>query len=987
MAVDSRKHNRDCNNSILKYSHFHTKAGVPSFWYKSFRNLGSKMVQTRIEERLEQIDQEILAMKKEIMKVPAIESSLNEISRNLELMRLQSDKQQMLLLVMESVTHESVSTKGKEKEASTSKSADIEGIAENGRNERKTENDDTTTDRSKFKKVEMPVFSGEDPDSWLFQAERYFQIHKLIESEKMLVSTISFDGPALNWYRSQEERDKFLSWANLKERLLIRFRSSRDGTLLGKFLRIKQETTVEEYRNLFDKLVAPLSEVQEDVVEDTFMNGLLPWIRAEVAFCHPKGLSEMMQVAQLVENREIIRNEAKLNNTFGVKNSSQSSAVNKNAARKEKGLCFRCNEKYSADHKCKMKELRELRMFVVAGENEEYEIIEEKEPAVKGRINNKEIIVMIDCGATHNFISEKLVKSLPITIKETAHYGVILGSSTAIQGKGVCESVEIQLADLKVTEDFLPLELGGVDAILGMQWLHALGVTIVDWKNLTFSFTCNGKSVCIKGDPSLTKTRISLKSMLKTWDDQDEGYLIECRAIEVKEDRKQQIVEKQESPWATNSIQNVLKGFDDVFTWPEKLPQRREIEHQIHLKEDYRAINNVTIPDKFPIPVVEELFDELNGASLFSKIDLKSGYHQIRMVEKDIPKTAFRTHEGHYEFLVMPFGLTNAPATFQPLMNTVFKPYLRKFVLVFFDDILVYSKNEDDHIVHLGKVLSSLREHSLYANKKKCSFAQLKVEYLGHIISGKGVEVDPEKIRSIAAWPTTTNVRETQGFLGLTGYNRRFVKHYGSIAAPLTQLLKKGGFTWNKEAEEAFEQLKGAMISLPVLALPNFEQPFEIETDASGVGVGAVLTQMNKPIAFYSHTLAMRDRAKPVYEREFMAVVLAVQRWRPYLLGTKSVVKTNQKSLKFEQRTIQPQYQKWVAKLLGYSFEVVYKPSLENKAADALSRKPMEIMNCGMSVPTLVDPTTIKEEVEKDEMLQKTITTEQTDTTKKSLKF
>ncbi|KAL4035837.1 hypothetical protein IC575_004544 [Cucumis melo] len=289
------------------------------------------MVQTRIEERLEQIDQEILAMKKEIMKVPAIESSLNEISRNLELMRLQSDKQQMLLLVMESVTHESVSTKGKEKEASTSKSADIEGIAENGRNERKTENDDTTTDRSKFKKVEMPVFSGEDPDSWLFQAERYFQIHKLIESEKMLVSTISFDGPALNWYRSQEERDKFLSWANLKERLLIRFRSSRDGTLLGKFLRIKQETTVEEYRNLFDKLVAPLSEVQEDVVEDTFMNGLLPWIRAEVAFCHPKGLSEMMQVAQLVENREIIRNEAKLNNTFGVKNSSQSSAVNKNA--------------------------------------------------------------------------------------------------------------------------------------------------------------------------------------------------------------------------------------------------------------------------------------------------------------------------------------------------------------------------------------------------------------------------------------------------------------------------------------------------------------------------------------------------------------------------------------------------------------------------------------------------------------------------------
>jgi hypothetical protein len=277
-------------------------------------------------------------------------------------------------------------------------------------------------------------------------------------------------------------------------------------------------------------------------------------------------------------------------------------------------------------------------------------------------------------------------------------------------------------------------------------------------------------------------------------------------------------------------------------------------------------------------------------------------------------------------------------------MNEVFRPHLRKFILVFFDDILVYSKGLEEHTAHLKTVLQILALHQLYAKMSKCVFATSEVEYLGHIISREGVKTDPKKIAAMVDWPIPKSLKALKDFLGLTGYYRKFIKGYGQIASPLTSLLKNDAFLWSDKAEKVFEELKAAVSQPPVLVLPNFSKTFVIECDASDFGMGAVLMQDGRPLAYYSQALKAlkgKNLFLSTYEKELVALVLSVKKWRPYLFATIFTIKTDRQSLKhiLEQRVGTPMQQKWISKLLGYHFVVEYKQGKENKVVDALLRK------------------------------------------------
>lgn len=362
---------------------------------------------------------------------------------------------------------------------------------------------------------------------------------------------------------------------------------------------------------------------------------------------------------------------------------------------------------------------------------------------------------------------------------------------------------------------------------------------------------------------------------------------------------------------------------------------------------DYRDLNAITLKNRYPLPRIDELFDRLKGASYFSKIDLRSGYHQVRIHRDDIHKTAFRTRYGHYEFLVLPFGLTNAPATFMHLMQSVFGSHLDSFVIVFLDDILIFSKTRQEHRQHVRAVLELLRKNQLYAKMSKCEFFKSKISFLGHVVSAAGISMEQDKVKAIAEWPVPTSVSAVRSFLGLANYYRRFVRNFSAIASPLTALLQSDQkWCWEQSQADSFTALKAAISSAPVLTLPDESLPYVVTTDASGFAIGATLSQNQgnglQPIAFLSHKLHKAECNYPVHEQELLAVILALKEWRHYLHGSKFQVQTDHQSLRYlkTQPHLSSRQIRWSEFLQQFEFDIVYKPGHLNAAADALSRRP-----------------------------------------------
>ena len=599
-----------------------------------------------------------------------------------------------------------------------------------------------------------------------------------------------------------------------------------------------------------------------------------------------------------------------------------------------------------------------------------------------------------------------------LTITHIVGKVVELAGPVTQDASRIIPRLPFRMGSFKDSDNFTVTKLARDDIILGKPWLTRVNPAI-DWISNSVEITRRNIPYILptikENDISPTISTISATQLKRELRKGKTTYL--ALISEIQEDTASDIKADIDGPsveWKVR-LNTVLEKHQPLFQpLPKGLPPERDVDHHIDLEPgarppylptyhmsplelaelkkqltellemgyiqpskspygapvlfvpkkngklrmcvDYRALNKLTVKNRYPLPRIDELLDQLNGATIFTKLDCQKGYHQIRISTEDgsIERTAFRTRYGHYEWRVMPFGLTNAPATFQALMNNILRPYLDKFVVVYLDDICIYSRTPEEHLEHVDKVLTLLEQHRIYLGLDKCAFGKAEMGFLGHIISNNGIKVDPAKVEAVTSWPTPRSVKDVRAFLGLTGYYRRFVKNYSRIALPLTELTKKDhGWKWSDSHEgAAFRELKEALTSTPVLVTPDPELPYEVYTDASDFALGAVLLQDHghglQPVAYLSRKLSETEHRYPIGDKEMLGIYYALTEWRCYLEGVKFKVNSDHLNhtwfaTKRNLNRRQTKWSQWLESHYG-GVNITYKEGKSN-LSDPLSRR------------------------------------------------
>jgi len=615
-------------------------------------------------------------------------------------------------------------------------------------------------------------------------------------------------------------------------------------------------------------------------------------------------------------------------------------------------------------------------------------------PLVFGAIlADEEVQVMIDCGANQNYASPQLAERLQKQCRQKAKpYPLNMADGTPVEYGGGWIRREIRDVRLEIeghTEqidlDIAPIKY---DIILGMKWLQKQGPAI-DWqeRTLTFPNRSHGNKKKDRSSSGSPIRAIWVRPNRKILADMTEEIPEEYRDFaDLFKEREGLAALPEHKPWDheipledgkvpkhNGWLRRLSKKEEDFLKdYIEKhekkgfiRPSKSSIAHGVLFAPkkdgglrvciDYRPLNTITKKNRYPLPRIDELQDRLLGAKYFTAIDVRDAYYRVRMKEGEEWKTAFKTRFGLYEYLVMPFGLTNAPATFQELINDTLREYLDDFATAYLDDVLIFSTTLKEHVQHVRKVLDRLRQKDLPVKLSKCEFHKHRIRFLGHIISDKGIEVDPERIKSIQEWPQPTNVTEIQAFVGLVNYDRKFIEGFSRVAAPLTNLTKKETeFLFGPKCKEAFEKLKEAITSAPILAIFKPEYETNLETDASDGAIGARLTQKGNDgklhtIAYYSRKMTGPELNYDIHDKELLAMVEAFKEWRVYLEGAKypTQVYTDHKNLLYWTTTKQLNRRqvRWAETLAPFDFRIHHVRGKENAVADALSRRPDYMKN------------------------------------------